>query len=148
MRIAAMALTTVTLGVVAFGATACKDDAADASDPATTAPATPGASSSLTVPTPSMTTSPSAHALPSLKKPKVTGSQVIMIDPDGKRYTRKWMVQMAAGMAAIHEGRLPSDFCSRSYNDGIKKGGTFPAGKAAFLEACQEGVRLEKQYRP
>lgn len=128
MRIAAMALATAALGVVALGATACKDDTADASDPATV-PATPSAS---------------AHATPTLQRPKVTGSQVIMIDPDGKKYTRKWMVEMAAGMEAIHEHGLPPDFCARSYVDGVKKGGTFPAGKAAFMEACQEGVRLAK----
>lgn len=139
MRIAAMALATAALGVVALGATACKDDSADASDPATV-PATPSAGSSGGAATPSA----SAHATPTLQRPKVTGSQVIMIDPDGKKYTRRWMVEMAAGMEAIHEHGLPPDFCARSYVDGVKKGGTFPAGKAAFMEACQEGVRLAK----
>jgi hypothetical protein len=144
-----MSLAAVALGVVALGATACKDDAADASDP-TAAPTTPGASPSSAAPAPSATASPSAHALPKwpTKKPKVTGNQVIMIDPDGKRYTRKEMIQMAAGMSAVNGNGLPSDFCTKSYVQGVKGGGTFPAGKAAFMEACQEGVRLAKQYRP
>ena len=94
---------------------------------------------------------PSSPAAPSLSptgipawkgpKPKVTGSQIIMIDPDGKKYTRKTMIQMAAGMAAV-SAKLPENFCTQSYEQGVKEGGKFPAGKLAFLEACREGVRL------
>ncbi|MEV0403386.1 hypothetical protein [Actinoallomurus sp. NPDC050550] len=35
---------------------------------------------------------------------------------------------------------LPSDFCARSYRDAVKGGGKFPAGKGAYMDACQEGV--------
>lgn len=142
MRIAAISLATVGLGVVTLVATACKDGTGTAAD----RPATSAAPSAA--PAPSATASPSIPAPPrqgSRPQPTVTGRQIIMIDPDGKRYTRTTMIQMAAGMAAV-SGRLPSDFCSRSYADGVRKGGTFPAGKAAFLEACQEGVRLAKEY--
>jgi hypothetical protein len=137
MRIVGMSLAVTAL--LALGATACKDDgAADAAD-------TPAASPTASPASPAAT--PSAR--PTLHhgaKPTVTGSQVIMIDPSGKRYTRKTMVQMAAGMSAVNGNGLPANFCAKSYADGVREGGTFPAGKAAFMEACQEGVRLAKQY--
>jgi hypothetical protein len=82
-------------------------------------------------------------------EPKVTGNQVIMIDPSGKKYTRKQMIQMAAGMAAVNEKHgLPSNFCAKSYAEGVKGGGQFPAGRLAFMEACQEGVRLAVRLAP
>ncbi|GAA4639693.1 hypothetical protein GCM10023196_102340 [Actinoallomurus vinaceus] len=75
----------------------------------------------------------------------MTGSNVIMIDPQGKKYTRRTMVQMAAGMAAT-QGNLPSNFCAISYRQGVQEGGRFPAGRQAFMEACQEGVRLARRH--
>lgn len=66
-----------------------------------------------------------------------------MIDPNGKKYTRKEMAQMAAGMSAsFGEKGPPAGFCAMSYKEGVDKGGKFPAGKAAFMEACEEGVKL------
>ncbi|GAA2446240.1 hypothetical protein GCM10010191_74020 [Actinomadura vinacea] len=76
----------------------------------------------------------------------MTGSQIIMIDPEGKKYTRKLMVQMAAGMAATMEGQgVPREFCAKSYDQGVQQGGKFPAGRGAFMDACLEGVRLAGQ---
>jgi hypothetical protein len=45
-------------------------------------------------------------------------------------------------MAAASEQKgLPSDFCAQSYKQGVEEGGKFPAGRLAFIEACQEGMR-------
>jgi hypothetical protein len=138
-------LATVSLGVISLGATACGDDGASAGPSATssasaapTAPASTGAA-----PAPSGSLSVSSPAVKPEERPTVTGSQVIMIDPDGKRYTRKQMVELAAGMAATFQGKgLPPNFCSMSYQQGVEEGGKFPAGRLAFMEACQEGVTL------
>ena len=141
MRNVATMLAAASLGIVSLGATACNDDGADAasSAPAATSPAASAGSSSV-APTPSASAKPRSRPI---SKPKVTGSQVIMIDPSGKKYTRKQMIQMAAGMAAVNEKHgLPSDFCAKSYKQGVEEGGKFPAGRLAFMEACQEGVRL------
>jgi hypothetical protein len=140
-------LAAASLGIVALGAAACRDDgtAAESSAPAATSPTASGSSTSA-APASSSSGSASPSASPSVKptsRPKVSGSQVIMIDPDGKKYTRKEMVQMAAGMAAVRgEKGLPSNFCAISYKEGVNDGGKFPAGRLAFIEACQEGVRL------
>lgn len=124
MRNAAVLLV---LAFVSLGAAACKDDASDAA-----ASAPPG-SPSATSPVPSASAS---------ARPKATADQVIMIDPQGKKYTRKQTVQMAAGMAAaFKKSGLRSDFCATSYTQGVKDGGRFPAGRLAFMEACQEGAR-------
>jgi hypothetical protein len=64
-----------------------------------------------------------------------------MIDPDGKKYTRKWVIRNAMMMAGV-SGKLPSNFCAKSYAEGVKGGGKFPAGKLAFMDACEEGVSL------
>ena len=137
------------LGITALGAAACNDDGggAAASAPATSPATSPAASSTA----PAASSSPGFPTLAPTprRKPKVTGSQVIMIDPSGKKYTRKEMIQLAAGMSAVNEKNgLPKDFCDRSYAQGVKGGGKFPAGRLAFLEACQEGLRLEHVYRP
>ncbi|RFU42258.1 hypothetical protein DZF91_07530 [Actinomadura logoneensis] len=65
-----------------------------------------------------------------------------MIDPDGKRYTFRTMVQMAAGMRATMGENAPSGFCATSYQEGVKGGGSFPAGREAFMAACREGWKL------
>ncbi|GAA3965927.1 hypothetical protein GCM10023085_55530 [Actinomadura viridis] len=127
------------VGVLSM-ATACDDEQASprptasgtANAPATSTAATPP-------PSPTPTSVPTRRPSPD---PTVTGSRVIMIDPEGKKYTRKEMVEMAAGMAAVQDKRLPANFCSMSYQQGVAEGGKFPAGKAAFMEACAEGVRL------
>src|SRR5437588_10430731 len=93
-------LVTAVLGVVSLGATACNDDGADAASSApATSPATSGSASPSTTPG-----APSAAATPSsqpTQKIKVPNNRVIMIDPDGKTYTRKWIIQNAMGMAVI-----------------------------------------------
>ncbi|MGH3377374.1 MAG: hypothetical protein ACRDP6_21810 [Actinoallomurus sp.] len=136
-------LAAAALGMVSLGAAACNDDGADAASSApVSSPATSGGASS----TPSASTGvPSSSATPQsqpTRRPKVANNQVIMIDPDGKTYTRKWIIQNAMGMAAF--GKTPSNFCSKSYAAGVKGGGKFPAGKQAFMEACEEGVSLGK----
>ncbi|GAA2076595.1 hypothetical protein [Actinomadura alba] len=132
---------------MSLGAAACDDDgiAAEPSAPPATSPTANGGSTSAAPTSPSSGT-PSPSASPSSKPtsdPKVSGSQVIMIDPDGKKYTRTEMIQLAVGMAAVYgEKGLPANFCSISYKEGVDGGGKFPAGRAAFIEACQLGVKL------
>lgn len=97
------------------------------------------------------TTTPSTGPAPTPKatasKPKVTQSkQIVMIDPEGKRYTFTTMAQMAAGMRATMGEHAPSGFCETSYMEGVKKGGTFPAGRDVFLAACHEGWRKTERY--
>jgi hypothetical protein len=136
VRNVATLLATASLGIVSLGAAACDDDAADTASSAP--PATSSAPGSPSAAPPSATASP--RPTPSAK-PKVTGDQVIMIDPDGKKYTRKWVIRNAMMMAGV-SGKLPSNFCSKSYAEGVKGGGKFPAGKLAFMDACEEGVSL------
>ncbi|RAY10934.1 hypothetical protein DPM19_32880 [Actinomadura craniellae] len=137
----ATSLAAASLGVVLLGTAACGGDDTSAAPPT----ATPSAGGSPTgaAPTPAASPPGAGPASSPDPRPRVTGSQVIMIDPEGKRYTRKQMVELAAGMAAAFEGRgLPPNFCEVSYQQGVDEGGQFPAGKAAFMEACQEGLRL------
>ncbi|MQY03143.1 hypothetical protein [Actinomadura macrotermitis] len=75
--------------------------------------------------------------LPATKKP----GAVVMIDPQGKSYTRPQMVTLAYHLAKNARGHLPPDFCAKSYLEGVKGGGKFPQGKKGYLAACQEGVR-------
>jgi hypothetical protein len=135
-------LVTAALGVVSLGAAACNDGGADAASSApVTSPTTSGSPPSTPSATPGV---PSAGAIPPsqpTRKAKVANNRVIMIDPDGKTYTRKWIIQNAMGMAMVG-GKLPSNFCAKSYAEGVKHGGKFPAGKAAFMDACEEGVSL------
>ncbi|WP_165975474.1 hypothetical protein [Actinomadura rubrisoli] len=147
----ATVLATAALGIAALGAAACDDDkpsaAPTASAPAASAPAAgAGSGTPAPAPVPSSPAAASPEQSPRrtpTERPKITGSQVVMIDPNGRKYTRKQMVELAAGMAAVYEKRgLPDDFCSKSYNEGIKGGGRFPAGRLAFLDACREGIRL------
>jgi hypothetical protein len=136
VRNVATLLATASLGIVSLGAAACNDDAADTASSAP--PATSSAPGSPSAAPPSATASP--QPTPSAK-PKATGDQVIMIDPDGKKYTRKWVIRNAMMMAGV-SGKLPSNFCAKSYAEGVKGGGKFPAGKLAFMDACEEGVSL------
>jgi hypothetical protein len=132
-------LATASLGVVSLGAVACDDDADSASaPPSASASSSPGVSSPSAAPVPSTSVSP--RPTPSAK-PKVTGDQVIVIDPDGKKYTRKWVIRNAMMMAGVSK-KLPPNFCDKSYAEGVDEGGKFPAGKAAFMDACEEGVSL------
>ena len=134
-----------------LGAAACNGDGksdAKGSPPAapsvtaagSSAAITPTASAPSTVPTtPSVTKSP--------KDPKVpTSKQIVMIDPEGKRYTYTRMVQLAAGMRATMGKNPPSNFCAQSYREGVKGGGKFPAGRDTFIRACQQGWTLGGPY--
>lgn len=139
-------LAAASLGIMSLGVAACDDGDGKAAGPAgapssagggpataTSAPSAPGAPAPV----------PSRPGTPSASRPVVRGSQVIMIDPEGKKYTRREMVQLAAGLAATTGKKgLPPDFCDKSYKAGVNGGGKFPAGREAFMEACREGVRL------
>ncbi|GAB3989880.1 hypothetical protein GCM10029978_116170 [Actinoallomurus acanthiterrae] len=132
-------LVIASLGVVSLGAAGCNDDdtAAKSSAPAASATASGGATSAPATP-PSPSASPSAKPVASHK---VGDSTVVLIDPNGKKYTRHEMIKKSAGMVLFFgKDHLPSDFCARSYRDAVKGGGKFPAGKGAYMDACQEGV--------
>jgi hypothetical protein len=131
----------VAAGALVLGAAGCKDDGTTA-DPPASPPASPSASGGSADPTPGPVTSSAPGPTMKPKRPRAAGSQIVMIDPDGKKYTRKTMIAMAARMAAVSGDGLPKDFCTRSYREGVRKGGRFPAGEGAFLEACRTGVRL------
>jgi hypothetical protein len=127
------------LGILSVGAAGCNDDktAAESSTPAASATASGGGTSTPAAP-PSPSASPSAEPVASHK---VGDSTVVLIDPNGKKYTRHEMVKKSAGMVLFFgKNHLPSDFCARSYRDAVKGGGKFPAGKGAYMDACQEGV--------
>jgi hypothetical protein len=147
-------LVIASLCILSLGAAGCNDDdAAGSASPAPSATAGGGASGTLAAPpSPSggTTTAPAASPSPSkspsarpVARSKVGDSTVVLIDPHGKKYTRHEMVKKSAGMVLFFgTKRLPADFCERSYRDGVQGGGKFPAGKAAYLDACQEGVDL------
>jgi hypothetical protein len=142
VRNVAALLATASLGIVSLGAAACNDDTGGtASSAAPAASSPPAVSSPSATPTPSTSASPQPTPSAPAAKPKVTGDQVVMIDPDGKKYTRKWIIRNAMMMAGMN-GKLPSNFCAKSYAEGVKGGGRFPAGKPAFMDACEEGVSL------
>jgi hypothetical protein len=137
------------LGGLLLAATACDGDdkstakgpsstpTASATGPGTTAPGTTAPAASST----GGTASGAPRATPS--DPEISNSrQIVMIDPDGKRYTFREMVQLAAGMRATMGGNAPSGFCATSYQEGVKGGGKFPAGREAFMAACRQGWAL------
>lgn len=137
-------LAVASAGVVAMGATACKDTdkpAAQTAPTAATSTAAPNPASSAPAPS-TVPTSPPPSKVPASHAPKPGGSDIIMIDPDGKKYTRKKMIQLAAGMAMASGKHLPRNFCAKSYQEGVSGGGKFPAGRAAFIEACEVGVGM------
>ncbi|MDL4771754.1 MULTISPECIES: hypothetical protein [Thermomonosporaceae] len=69
-------------------------------------------------------------------------ADVIMIDPDGRLYGHREMAAMATEMARTSGGDgLPVDFCAMSYQQGIDEGGKFPAGRQAFMDACEAGMK-------
>lgn len=138
-------------GLVLIGAAACDGDGQNATagssspPPAVSTPSTgtTGAVPPSTVPTTSAP--PTPRATPT--DPKITNSkQIVMIDPEGKRYTFTTMAQMAAGMRATMGENAPSGFCEKSYQQGVEGGGSFPAGRDAFLAACREGWRKSEKW--
>jgi hypothetical protein len=132
-------LAVTALGIVSLGAAACNDD--DGVDAASAAPvASPTTGGSVSGTPSASPVAPSASATPRPTR-KPSSGQVIMIDPDGKKYTRKWIIRNAMMMAGM-SGGLPKNFCAKSYAEGVKGGGRFPAGKGAFMDACAEGVDL------
>jgi hypothetical protein len=134
-------LVVASLSILSLSAAGCNDDdaVAGSSTPAASATASGSATSAPAAP-PSPSASPSARPV---ARPKVGDSTVVLIDPQGKKYTRHDMVKKSAGMVLFFgKGRLPSNFCERSYRDGVKGGGKFPAGKDAYMDACQDGVEL------
>ncbi|MEV0667362.1 hypothetical protein ACIBI3_37970 [Actinomadura luteofluorescens] len=131
-------------GLLLIGAAACDGDGKNAAAGSSSAPPAAGAPSAGTTepapPSAAPTTSapPTSRATPA--DPKVTNSkQIVMIDPEGKRYTFTTMAQMAAGMRVTMGENAPSGFCEKSYRKGVEGGGSFPAGRDAFLAACREG---------
>lgn len=139
-----------------LGAAACNGDGkSDAKGSPSAAPSvsasgssaaiTPSASAPTTSAPGTVPTSPSGTKSP--KDPKVpTSKQIVMIDPEGKRYTYTRMVQLAAGMRATMGKNPPSNFCAQSYREGLKGGGKFPAGRDTFVRACEQGWRLGGPY--
>ncbi|NDU76412.1 hypothetical protein GWI34_27845, partial [Actinomadura sp. DSM 109109] len=94
--------------------------------PATSAPATPRATSS---------------------KPEIpTNGQIVMIDPEGKRYTFTKMAQLAAAMRAGMGKNPQPGFCEKSYRLGVEGGGSFPAGREGFMAACLDGWRKSERW--
>jgi hypothetical protein len=150
---------TLAVGGLMLGAAACDDDGGgkgakagpstppaaaatpSAATPSAPAPSTPAPTSpSAAVPSPTRpVTSPTGPKLP-------TSRTIVMIDPDGKSYTYTKMAQLAAGMRATMK-TAPPNFCAKSYLEGVKGGGKFPAGRAAWMAACEEGWRLGAKPR-
>lgn len=138
-------------GLLLIGAAACDGDgekpaAGSSSTPASGTPSTGTAQGATPPAAPPTSTRPTpTRATPS--DPKITNSkQIVMIDPDGKRYTFTTMAQMAAGMRVTLGENAPSDFCEKSYRQGVEGGGSFPAGRDAFLAACREGWRKSERW--
>lgn len=137
-------------GLLLVGATACDgDDKTGAADKSST-PSTTASTATTPAPVPTTpTTSAPGTPVPTTTEPKITNSrQIVMIDPEGKKYTYLKMAQMAAGMRYTMGDNAPSNFCEDSYAKGVEGGGKFPAGKLAFLAACREGWRkAEEMHR-
>ncbi|MFI0486365.1 hypothetical protein [Actinomadura sp. 9N215] len=132
-----------------FGAVACDGDGENTAK----GPSSPQASTTPTTPTSAPpasaapTTSASAAPRATPSDPKITNSRtIVMIDPDGKSYTYTKMAQLAAGMRMTFGDNPPSGFCAKSYQEGLSGGGKFPAGREAYVAACQEGWKKTEQW--
>jgi hypothetical protein len=71
-------------------------------------------------------------------------SQAIAITPDGETWDRTQAVNEAKQMAKDEKGSgspTGAKVCETFYTGGLQNGGKFPAGKQAWIDACQEGVR-------
>ena len=80
------------------------------------------------------TKSPSASA----------SSQAIAITPDGESWDRTQAVNEAKQMALDEKSSgspTGTKVCETFYSGGLQNGGKFPAGKQAWIAACQEGVK-------
>ncbi|MFB4295061.1 hypothetical protein [Actinomadura sp. NTSP31] len=137
-------------GLVLVGAVACNGDdktaaAGKSSAPPTTATTTATTTTPAPVQTTPTTSAPGTPA-PTTTEPKLPNSkQIVMIDPDGKKYTYTTMAQLAAGMRYTMGDNPQPNFCEKSYTKGVEGGGKFPAGRSAFLAACREGWRKAEQ---
>ncbi|WP_067816068.1 hypothetical protein [Actinomadura kijaniata] len=134
------------LGALLLGSAACgggEDGPKGGPAAPSTSASAPGTAAATAPPTTTATTGTStASPRPRPTKPEISDSrEIVMIDPEGKRYTFRTMVEMAAGMRATMGDDPPPNFCATSYEQGVKEGGKFPAGRRAFMAACQEGWR-------
>lgn len=138
-------------GLLLVGAAACNGDGKKTADRPPAAPPTVGTPSAATSAPAPPTTAPTTSA-PATPEGSPTGSdlprskQIVMIDPEGKRYTFTKMAQASASMRAIMGKKMPSDYCEKSYRKGLEEGGSFPAGRDAFLASCRWGIRLSDAH--
>ncbi|MGK5557320.1 hypothetical protein ACSNOI_37500 [Actinomadura kijaniata] len=131
-------------GALLLGPVACDGDGGEPKGgPAALSTSAPGTAASTAPPVATPTSgAPTVPPRPRPSKPRISDSrEIVMIDPEGKRYTFRTMVQMAAGMRATMGENPPPNFCATSYEQGVREGGKFPAGRGAFMAACQEGWR-------
>jgi hypothetical protein len=64
-----------------------------------------------------------------------------MIDPKGTKYGRQSLADsIAQGIRATGAKVAPSH-CEDAYRKTAQQGARFPAGKQAYIDACQQGVR-------
>ena len=140
-------LAAASLGLLAFGASACGgDDGGDKAAP----PSASGSSSASASPSQSPASpgaappgAPSSTALPSgvpAPPPPPPALQVVMIDGNGKKYGRQAVETLTAQAARQAGGNPPSNFCEDAFQKALKQGATFPAGKKAYMDACRAGV--------
>ncbi|GAA1576070.1 hypothetical protein GCM10009678_68470 [Actinomadura kijaniata] len=133
------------LGALLLGSAAC--DGEDGPKGGSAVPSTSASASGTAAATAPPATTPGTGAStaaprPRPTKPEISDSrEIVMIDPEGKRHTFRTMVEMAAGMRAAMGDDPPPNFCATSYEQGVREGGKFPAGRRAFMAACQEGWR-------
>ncbi|WP_433326957.1 hypothetical protein [Spirillospora sp. CA-294931] len=139
--------TSTAVTVLCFGLSACNGDDGkkDAKSPgASSAAVTPASSTSPTSPTSAPTSAapvePSASPTPAAKP--TDNSTVVLIEPGGKRWTRKKMIKMAMQMGMVMGSKLPANFCAKSYKESVARNAKFPAGREGFMSACQEGIDL------
>ncbi|SFQ26481.1 hypothetical protein K8Z49_29525 [Actinomadura madurae] len=135
-------------GLLLVGAAACEGDDKSGAAGSSSAPSTAATTATPAPAQATPTTSAPGTPAPTTTKPKIklpTSKQIVMIDPEGKKYTYLKMAQLAAGMRYTMGDRPQANFCEKSYVKGVEGGGKFPAGKAAFLAACHEGWRKAEQ---
>jgi hypothetical protein len=133
-------------GLVLVSAAACNGDDKTGAAGKSSAPSTTATTATPAPVQATPTTSAPVTPVPTTTDPKLpTSKQIVMIDPDGKKYTYTKMAQLAAGMRYTMGDNPPPNFCETSYAKGVQGGGKFPAGKLAFIAACREGWRKAEQ---
>ncbi|XVQ13068.1 hypothetical protein ACQP1W_11115 [Spirillospora sp. CA-255316] len=145
-------MATASLGLLAFGTAACGGDDGEKTAPPSasgspSAPASPGqgaATPGAPSGAPAAPGAPGGTAAPGgapAPPPPPPALQVVMIDPKGTKYGRQSLADSIAQGIRATGAKVSPSHCENAYQKTLQQGAKFPAGKQAYIQACQQGVR-------